>query len=86
VEVDFVVYGSAGFWAVEVKNTGRLRPEDLRSLRSFVADYPECEAVLVYRGEERLRIDDIWCIPGDDFLRHLVPGRGVLDWLHGGGA
>jgi uncharacterized protein len=36
VEVDFVVYGEAGFWAVEVKNTTRVWPEDLCGLKSFV--------------------------------------------------
>jgi predicted AAA+ superfamily ATPase len=30
VEVDFVVYGEAGFWAIEVKNTRRVRPEEFR--------------------------------------------------------
>ena len=29
VEVDFVIHGAAGFWAIEVKNTARVRPEDL---------------------------------------------------------
>jgi predicted AAA+ superfamily ATPase len=63
VEVDFIVYGQAGFWAVEVKNTLRVRPEDLNGLKSFAADYPECEPLLLYRGEGRLKIDRIRCIP-----------------------
>lgn len=40
VEVDFVVYGAAGFWGIEVKNTDGVRPEDLRGLEAFGADYP----------------------------------------------
>ncbi|MEX1184770.1 MAG: DUF4143 domain-containing protein, partial [Gemmatimonadota bacterium] len=36
VEVDFIVYGEAGFWAIEVKNAAKVRPQDLRPLRSFV--------------------------------------------------
>ncbi|HUG02212.1 MAG TPA: AAA family ATPase, partial [Longimicrobiales bacterium] len=40
VEVDFVVYGPDGFWAVEVKNTNRVRPGDLRGLQTFREDYP----------------------------------------------
>lgn len=83
VEVDFVVYGSGGFWAVEVKNTARVRPGDLRSLSTFAADYPECEPVLLYRGNERLRIEGIWCIPGEEFLRQLRPSHGLTEWLHG---
>jgi predicted AAA+ superfamily ATPase len=72
-EVDFIVYGDAGFWAVEVKNTPRVRPEDLGGLRSFAADYPECEPLLLYRGRERLKIERIQCLPVDEFLRDLTP-------------
>lgn len=79
VEVDFVVYGGDGFWALEVKNTDRVRPRDLRGLRSFRTDYPECQAVLLYRGQERLRIDEIWCLPGEDFLRQLQPAADLLE-------
>ena len=74
-EVDFVVYGSDGFWAIEVKNSAKVRPLDLRGLRSFRHDYPECSAMLLYRGTERLRIDGIWCLPGEEFLRGLRPSR-----------
>ena len=64
VEVDFVVYGEDGFWAIEVKNTLRPRPRDLAGLRSFISDYPECEALFLYRGHERLQIGNIRCVPG----------------------
>jgi predicted AAA+ superfamily ATPase len=50
VEVDFVVYDSAGFHAVEVKHTARIRPEDLRGLETFGADYPQATLTLLYRG------------------------------------
>lgn len=63
VEVDFVVYGVGGFWAIEVKNATRVRPQDLRALRAFREDYPEAEALLLYRGSERLRIEGIWFLP-----------------------
>ena len=74
-EVDFVVDGEAGLHAIEVKNSTRIHRTDLRSLRTFRTDYPEAEAVALYRGEERLRIDDIWCIPAADFLRSLSPDQ-----------
>jgi hypothetical protein len=76
--VDFVIYGGGGFWAVEVKNTTRVRPQDLRALRAFREEYPECEALLIYRGAERLRIDGIWCLPGEAFLRSLRPDRELV--------
>lgn len=45
-EVDFIVYGEEVFWAIEVKNTSKIRPEDLRSLRSFKSEYPQSTALL----------------------------------------
>ncbi len=78
VEVDFVVYGKGGFWAIEVKNTTRVRSRDLRALRTFREDYPESETLLVYRGTEQLRIGGIWCLPGEKFLRELRPELGLV--------
>ena len=80
-EVDFVVYGDGGFWAIEVKNAGRVRPEDLRALATFAAEYPECEPLLVYRGRDRLRVGGIWCVPAEDFLREVHPARRLTAWL-----
>jgi len=76
-EVDFVVYGPDDFRAIEVKNSARVRPEDLRSLRTFVSDYPKCQALLLYRGADRLRVDGIWCIPVEEFLRQIRPSQGM---------
>jgi hypothetical protein len=73
--VDFVVYGEAGFWAIEVKNTRRVQPEDLVGLKSFSAGYPECKPLLLYRGPERLKIERIQCLPVEEFLRDLKPSQ-----------
>jgi len=81
VEVDFIVYGEERFWAIEVKNAATVRRADLRALKTFTADYPECEPLLLYRGNDRLQIDGIRCAPGDEFLRQLHPSRGVTDGL-----
>ena len=35
VEVNFVVYGDSHFYAMEVKNTERIRPVDCRGLRAL---------------------------------------------------
>ena len=80
-EVDFVVYGRAGFHGLEVKNARRVHSTDLRALRTFRADYPEADAALLYRGRERLKINGIWCLPVDEFLKRIAPGRGLLDWV-----
>ncbi len=75
VEVDFVLYGPEGFWAVEVKNSRTVRPADLRGLRAFGEDYPEAECLLVYRGDRRLKKGNVLCLPAESFLTALRPGR-----------
>lgn len=75
VEVDFVVYGNSGFYAVEVKNSTQVRPEDLRALKSFADDYPQSQRILVYRGKERFKRDDILCVPAEEFLLRLRPDQ-----------
>ena len=80
-EVDFVVYGETGFWAIEVKNSAQVDRKEVRSLKSFRDDYPEAEALLLYRGSERLRIDDVWCLPAEEFMKELRPGRKLTEWL-----
>jgi predicted AAA+ superfamily ATPase len=77
VEVDFVVYGPDGLRAIEVKNTAKIRPADLRGLRSFLEDYPEARAVLLYRGDQRLRKGDVLCLPVERFLLELRPGESL---------
>ena len=74
-EVDFVVYGKTDFFAVEVKHSDRVRSNDLKGLRAFVAEYPECRPLLLYRGTDRLEIDGIRCWPVEDFLVRLRPGE-----------
>jgi predicted AAA+ superfamily ATPase len=74
VEVDFVIYGESGLYALEVKNTRKVRPEDLEALKSFAVDYPESRRYLIYRGSEMLLRDGIRCIPCETFLRALKPG------------
>jgi predicted AAA+ superfamily ATPase len=76
-EVDFIIYGELGFYAIEVKNSRRVDKLDLRGLRAFLDDYPEAEAGLIYRGEERRRIDGIWCIPAQEFLPGIEPGKAL---------
>lgn len=78
VEVDFVVYGADGFWAIEVQNSRHVRAHDLRGLRAFRQDYPECRALLLYRGGDRLRMGEVLCLPLEEFLSGLRPDRDLL--------
>ncbi len=77
-EVDFVVYGSEGLWGVEVKNTRKIHPADLRGLRSFKEEYPDSKRLFLYRGRDRLMKEGILCLPCMDFLQELHPDR-LLD-------
>jgi predicted AAA+ superfamily ATPase len=70
-EVDFVVYGKDLFLAVEVKNAATIHPQDLRPLKSFGEDYPEAKRVLLYRGKEKLKKDNILIQPCETFLLNL---------------
>jgi predicted AAA+ superfamily ATPase len=79
VEVDFVVYGPSGLWALEVKNTAMIRPADLRGLKSFRDEYPESSVILLYRGRERMLRDGILCLPCGDFLLRLFPDKTIDD-------
>ncbi len=72
-EVDFVVYGEDGLFAIEVKNKLRVHSKDLRSLKAFRDDYPECQPVLLYRGTERLTVDEIPILPCEEFLAAMRP-------------
>ncbi|MBL9203566.1 MAG: ATP-binding protein [Opitutaceae bacterium] len=75
VEVDFVIYGESGLYAVEVKNSTQVRSDDLRALKNFADDYPQSQRYLVYRGKERIKRDDVLCLPAESFLLGLRPGK-----------
>ena len=81
VEVDFIVYGMEGLWALEVKNAKKIHPSDLRGLKSFQEEFPQSKALLLYRGQDRLKKDKILCLPCQDFLQSLHPDRSLDDIL-----
>lgn len=78
VEVDFIVFGALGLWAIEVKNSQQIRTNDLSGLKNFKEDYPEAKTILLYRGEETLLKGDILCLPAEKFLRGLRPNLPLL--------
>ena len=73
VEVDFILYGEQGIYAFEVKNSDKIRPNDLRSLREFSHDYPTSRLIYLYRGVDRLLRNNVLCIPCREFLYGLDP-------------
>lgn len=79
IEVDFIIYGEENFVALEVKNSKRIHPSDLKGLKTFLTDYPQAKAVLVYRGKDKLMIDDVLCLPIENFLKTIIPNEKLLD-------
>lgn len=75
VEVDFVIYGPSGFWAIEVKNSTMVSPKDLNGLKAFKEEYPEASTLLLYRGHHRLVQKDVLCLPCEEFLRQVRSDR-----------
>lgn len=78
LEVDFIVYGSTGFWALEVKNSTRIHPADIKPLEAFLTDYPMAKCILLYRGKERLQQKGVLCLPVDEFLMSIKPDKLLL--------
>ncbi|MFC1745701.1 ATP-binding protein [Candidatus Riflebacteria bacterium] len=74
-EVDFILYGERQFLAFKVKNSKRIRSENLRGLKAFLDDFPQAKTIFLYRGEERLKKDGIFCLPVEDFLLNLNPNN-----------
>jgi predicted AAA+ superfamily ATPase len=72
-EVDFVIYGESGLYAIEVKNSRRVDSSDLTALKHFAEDYPQSQRYLLYRGEDRIKRDGVLCMPCEEFLLALRP-------------
>ena len=80
-EVDFVLYGESGLFAIEVKSSATLHPRDFNGLRAFMQDYPIATPVLLYRGPRRIRERGVLCLPCEPFLRALIPESPFADIL-----
>lgn len=74
-EVDFIIYGEDTLVAIEVKNARHVYRADVRALKAFKADYEQAQVCLLYRGNERLMLDNVLCLPCTDFLMALHPDR-----------
>jgi uncharacterized protein len=73
VEVDFIVLGPLGFWAIEVNHSTTVQLSDLQPLLSFMEDYPEATPLFLYGGKERMFKKNILCLPCEEFLLQLRP-------------
>jgi predicted AAA+ superfamily ATPase len=70
-EVDFVLYGERGLRAFEVKMAHNVRPDDLRSLLRFRADFQGAKVHLLYLGHRRWHERGIEIVPFLDCVAKL---------------
>lgn len=61
-EVDFVLYGPRGFYAIEIKRSERWGENDLRGLRAFSKDYPVAKLYFVCGTKRKEHIEKITII------------------------
>ena len=73
VEVDFIVYGPTGFYAIEVKHVAMIHQKDLSGLKAFCTDYPEATPILLYCGNEYFLKNNVHGLPVQVFLLNLTP-------------
>jgi len=71
MEVDFILYGERGFFAIEVKSSSHISQKELQSLREFKIDYPKAKLILIYGGPSK-ELGDIQAINVEDFLLGLA--------------
>jgi len=76
-EVDVVIYGRDTFCAIEIKNSSHIKRKMLDGLLAFKQDYPEAKVCLLYRGDTKIKIKNILCIPCKDFLLKLHPNKPI---------
>lgn len=71
IEVDFILYGTKGIKAFEIKRGRRISKDMLRGLKAFLNDYPMAKAYFIYGGEKYMREGDIEIIPISSIFKKL---------------
>lgn len=78
LEVDFVVYGPKGFWAIEVKRSPNLGPNDVRAMLAFKEEYPEAQCFFVAPCKRRESYRGFPLVPVDEFLLSITPENQLM--------
>lgn len=78
MEVDFIIEDEKEFYALEIKSSDTVHSRDLRGLKEFKKDYPESTPILLYRGDHKIKVEGISCIPIDQFLLQLKPNEQLI--------
>jgi predicted AAA+ superfamily ATPase len=71
LEVDFVLYGPKGLYAIEIKRSRSFSRKDLNGLKAFQEEYPEAVCWMVYGGDHKQHLENILAIPFAEFLTSL---------------
>jgi predicted AAA+ superfamily ATPase len=72
IEVDFVLYGTKGFFAFEIKRTSKINSSMLRGLKIFLSDYPQAKCFFIYQGKHNIHEGKIEIVTAEWFLSHLA--------------
>ena len=78
IEVDFVIYHSDVFVAIEVKRKRTVVSRDLTGLRTFHEEYPQALRIVIYGGDHAEIVDDILVVPFSEALfnmEKLIEGK-----------
>ncbi len=78
LEVDFVVYGPRGFWAIEVKRSPHLGPDDIRGMAAFQEEYPEAQCLFITPVPRREVYRGFTLVPVEEFLLGLSPDKPIF--------
>lgn len=78
LEVDFIIYGPRGFWAIEVKRSPHLGPDDVRGLAAFQEEYPEAKCLIVSKNKRRENYRGFPILPVEEFLLGLTSARPIF--------
>ncbi len=72
VEVDFILYGERGLFAIEIKRSYSISHADLSGLKAFSTDYPIAKCYLFYGGDHEEYHDHIHVLPFNKGLQELI--------------
>ncbi|WP_100550800.1 ATP-binding protein [Caedibacter taeniospiralis] len=70
-EVDFILYGERGLYAIEIKRKSKLIPHDFKGLRLFQEDYPMAKCIMLYGGDQSYWENEINVMPFENAIRTL---------------
>ena len=70
------MYGEKIFYGIEVKNSKNINIRDVKGLEN--GNIPEAKLILLYRGDKKLKIKNVICLPVNEFLKNLYPNSDIL--------